>query len=224
MLRQLEEVAPSSPGWVADRGRRALEAVVQDDLPGGSDRKAPGVAVCESGSLAHVYYTGFRGSLQLEDIVERYPGVIEAVARHPGIGFVAASRLFGDAVALCDGGVRNLITGHVGEGCDPLAPYANRARWGAELAELLSYPDSGDLVIHGAWLEEKQRIVVLEEQTSSHGGLGGPQTEPFLVAPAAWDVTDRDLDSPEGLYGLVSRQMGQYRPSSGAEKGQKYAI
>jgi uncharacterized membrane protein YvlD (DUF360 family) len=224
LLRQLEEVEPSRRGWVADRGRRALAAVTREDEVAGDSDEAPGVAVCVSGSLAHVYFTGHRNSLQLEDIVARYPGFIEAVARHPGIGFVAASRRFGDAVALCDGGVRNLITGRVGEDRDPLAPYANRARWGTELAELLSYPDSGDLVIHGAWLADRERIVVLEEQTSSHGGLGGPQTEPFLVAPAAWDVTDRHLDSPEGLYRLVSRQMGQYRPSSGAENGREYPI
>jgi hypothetical protein len=137
---------------------------------------------------------------------------------------VAASRRYGDAVAIGDGGIRNLITGRVGEGKDPLAPWRHRGRWGHELAELLSYPDSGDLIIHGAWLEDRGRIVVLEEQVSSHGGLGGPQTDPFLVVPASWDVADSDLESPEDLYRLVSRELRRYRPGAEAPQPGKYAI
>jgi hypothetical protein len=221
LLRELEEVDPGQLGWAADRGKRALEKMTLDDRSAEDQATGPGIAVCVSGSLAHVYFTGHARSLQLDDIVAEYPGFIEAVACHPGIGFVAASRRDGDAVALCDGGIRNLITGRVGEGDDPLAPWPHRDRWGHELAELLSYPDSGDLIIHGAWIEERGRIVVLEEQTSSHGGLGGPQTDPFLVAPASWDVADGDLESPEDLHRLVSRELRRYRPRpEAAETGE----
>jgi hypothetical protein len=122
---------------------------------------------------------------------------------------VAASRRFGDAVALCDGGVRNLITGEVGEENDPLGSFRDKERWAGELAQLMGYGDCGDLVINGAWLADRQRIVVMEEQISSHGGLGGHQTDPFILLPSSWQVTDLDLDSPESLHKLLQRELAQ---------------
>jgi len=224
LLGELEEVHPEQLGWVASRGRRALEVMTREEGSRDEEGEDSGIVVCVSGSLAHVYFAGNEKSLSLEDIVARYPGFIEAVIRNPAIGFAAASREFGDAVALCDGGVRNLITGEIGERSDPLEPFTNRDKWARELAQLLSYPDSGDLIIHGAWLADQKRVVVLEEQTSSHGGLGGPQTEPFLLAPASWDITDRDLESPEALYRLVSRELAHYRPSPGTSEPGERAI
>ncbi len=214
LLTELDEVGTDQMGWLAARGRRALARIAPaaPDSAAPSREGRPDVVVCVSGSLAHIYFTGHPGQLHLEDIITLYPGLVEKLARHPGIGFVAASRRFGDAVAIGEDGIRNLITGKLGgDGGDPLAPYTQRRRWSEELSRLLAYPDSGDLIINGAWLRDQGRIVVLEEQTSSHGGLGGRQTEPFVVAPAAWNVTERDLESPEALHALVQREMAQYR-------------
>ena len=44
---------------------------------------------------------------------------------------------------------------------------------------------------------------VFEEQLSSHGGLGGPQTEPFAILPAYWGTTPQDLASPEDLHAHI---------------------
>ncbi|MBK7671270.1 MAG: phage holin family protein [bacterium] len=212
LLAGMEEIDDSQLGWLARRSRRALVRLAPGQ-PGGADEAAAGakVVVCVSGSLAHIYFTGSREPLFLEDVIALYPGLVEKLARHPGIGFVAARRRFGDAVAICEDGIRNLVTGQRGERNDPLAPYARRELWAGELARLLGYPDSGDLVINGAWLADQGRIVVMEEQASSHGGLGGRQTEPFVVLPAAWGVTRKDLESPEDLYRLVNRELERYR-------------
>ncbi len=210
LLAEMEEVGASQLGWLAGRSRRALAHMARNETGGVSDVEPEHVVVCVSGSLAHVYFAGHDEPLHLEDIIASYPGLIEALARHPGIGFVAASRHFGDAVAICDDGIRNLITGELGRTNDPLAPYDQRDRWAGELAQLLGYPDSGDLIINGAWLEGRDRIVVLEEQTSSHGGVGGAQNAPFVLVPATWDVSEMDLESPEALHGLVKRELGRY--------------
>jgi len=214
LLAEMEEVGAGQLGWLANRGRRALARMARSEPDGESVGGQGQVVVCVSGSLAHVYFPGHEESLHLEDVIASYPGLIEALARHPGIGFVAASRRFGDAVAICDDGIRNLITGEMGKTNDPLAPYRQRDRWAGELAQLLSYPDSGDLIINGAWLADRERIVVLEEQTSSHGGVGGRQNEPFMLVPATWDVTDMDLESPEALHRLVKRELVSYRPET----------
>jgi len=216
LLRELEEVGPDALSWVTKRGRRALARMTDDSDPRdvvGVDGTKPGVVVCVSGSLAHIYFTGHDEPLMLEDIMAAYPGLVDELVNHPGVGFVAASRRFGDAVALCQDGVRNLITGELGERNDPLDRFEDKKRWAAELAQLMSYRDCGDLVINGAWLADRQRIVVMEEQVSSHGGLGGNQTEPFIMLPAGWAVTDLDLDSPESLHMLLKRELAQYRGS-----------
>jgi uncharacterized membrane protein YvlD (DUF360 family) len=221
LLRELEEVGPDALSWVTKRGRRALARMTDAPDPSdtaGVDQTKPGVVVCVSGSLAHIYFTGHAKPLMLEDIMAAYPGLVDELVNHPGIGFVAASRRFGDAVALCQDGVRNLITGELGEMNDPLDRFEDKDRWAAELAQLMSYHDCGDLVINGAWLADRQRIVVMEEQVSSHGGLGGPQTEPFILLPATWQVTDLDLDSPEALHLLLKRELAQYRRSGGVTK------
>ena len=175
LLAGLEEIDDGQLGWLARRSRRALARLAPGQPGGAAD--GPGRAravVCVSGSLAHIYFTGSRESLTLEDVIALYPGLVEKLARHPGIGFVAARRRFGDAVAICEDGIRNLVTGQRSEGNDPLAPYGRRDLWAGELLRLLSYPDSGDLVVNGAWLSDRRRIVVMEEQASSHGGPGRP--------------------------------------------------
>ena len=199
---------------IMDRGRETLARIIRP-VPEAAETdadEAPAAVVCVSGSLAHVYFTGTDRALHLEEIRALYPGLVEALSCHPGIGLVAVTREFGDAVAICQDGLRNLITGELAGARDPLAPFADRHRWANELATLLGYERSGDLIINGAWLPERGRIVVLEEQSSSHGGLGGLQTEPFLMAPTSWDLTFRDLESPEALHGLIRRQLARYRP------------
>ncbi len=215
LLAEMEEVGEQQLGWLANRSRRALARMAEGETGGISVGDQDEVVVCVSGSLAHIYFTGPEESLHLEDIVSLYPGLIEALARHPGIGFVAASRRFGDAVAICDDGIRNLITGEMGKTTDPLANCRNKERSAAELAQLVGYADSGDLIINGAWLEDRQRIVVLEEQTSSHGGMGGRQNEPFVLVPAAWNVSESGLESPEALHRLVKGELDRYRAFEG---------
>jgi len=211
LLSELDESGRGRLGWAADKGRRALARLAPEAETDAAMGRVPGVEVCVSGSLAHIYFTGHPEPLHLEEIFIRFPGLVESLARHPGIGFVAACRRYGDAVAICDDGIRNLITGELGGRVDPLAPFDQRDIWAGELAELMGYPDSGDLIINGAWLSDRRRIVVMEEQTSSHGGIGGRQTQPFLMVPSHWQLTETDLDSPEALHGLISRELARYR-------------
>lgn len=211
LLAELDEVGSERLGWAGKRGRRALEAITRPPLPGDQEGD-PGPVVCVSGCLAHIYFRGHPHPLHLEEIMALYPGLVEDLARHPGIGFVAASRRFGDAVAIGGEGVRNLITGQVGQGQDPLLPYGQPDRWAGELAQMLGYQDTGDLIINGAWLPDRGRIVVFEEQTSSHGGIGGAQTQPFVLLPAKWKASPMDLESPEALHRLLQRELARIVP------------
>jgi len=207
------------PAWAVRRGQRTLSHI--RDLRGsGADQEAradrsvpaetpvadpeavPEIAVCVSGCLAHLYFKGFPNRLTLEDIRERLPGLVSALTSHPGIGLVAAVMASGEAVAMGSHGLRNLTTGEV-VGTDPLRPYGEPAVWAPEMGRLVSYPSSGDLVLNGTWLADRRKVVVFEEQTSSHGGVGGPQTEPFMLVPQSWQTMQDDLASPEALYAHI---------------------
>ncbi len=212
LLAELEETGSAQLGWIGRRGHRTLAAIAADDVAaddGSSGQNAP--VVCASGSLAHIYFPGHGHALHLEEIIGLYPGLVEGLSTHDGIGFVAASRRFGDAVAIGGGGIRNLITGQIGGAGDPLAAYGQPDRWAGELAQLLGYPEVGDLVVNGAWLKDRERIVVMEEQVSSHGGLGGAQTEPFILLPVDWKVSRMDLESPEALHRVLERELERIR-------------
>jgi len=210
LLVALEETETGRRGWSGMRGRRALARISSAAVA--EDPSAPQIVVCVSGSLAHIYFGGRQEPLHLEAIMEEYPGLVERLTDHPGIGFVAAARGYGDAVAIGRQGVRNLITGVVVGGGDPLTPYGDAERWSGELAQLLGYPSSGDLIVNGSWLPEQQKVVVLEEQSSSHGGIGGRQTEPFLITPAWWGTEPENLDSPEALHRHLQAMLRYYRP------------
>jgi uncharacterized membrane protein YvlD (DUF360 family) len=184
-------------GSGADQELRSQRAVPTRTEAGGED--APEIAVCVSGCLAHLYVEGEPLPLPLETLRERLPGLVAALTAHPGIGFVTARLASGEAVALGADGLRNLDTGEVA-GEDPLQGYGDPALWGPELARLTRSHSSGDLILNGTWFAAERKIVVFEEQTSSHGGLGGPQTDPFLLAPADWGTSGADLASPEALY------------------------
>jgi uncharacterized membrane protein YvlD (DUF360 family) len=215
LLAELEETGSGRLGWAGNRGRRALSRLETGSRPstGSVDESVgdAGAVVCVSGCLGHIYFTGHDKPLHLEDVCALYPGLVEELSRHPGIGFIAASRRFGDAVAICDDGIRNLITGECAGLNDPFSPYDEPERWDNEFAQLLGYPDSGDLVINGKWLADQGRVVVLEEQTSSHGGVGGRQNEPFVLLPSTWQLNQSDLQSPEDLHRLLSRELAGYR-------------
>jgi len=199
---QAEERRPA-----AARSRRTLDRLRRWSY-GGPARGAapsPGPQVCVSGCLAHIYLTGWDRAAVLPEIEAEHPGLLEGLVQHDGIAFVAARRGGTGGVVIGARGARDLATGEFHGDRDPLAAYGDPDRWAGELRRILASPLSGDLIVNGALLPDG-RVCVFEEQVSSHGGLGGPQTEPFLVAPTEWGLRASDLDSPEALHDCLLRR------------------
>ena len=58
-------------------------------------------------------------------------------------------------------------------------------------------------------------VAAFEELIGSHGGLGGPQTEPFILHPADWE-----LDEPVPLGApAIYRNLRRWLSSIGIELG-----
>lgn len=218
LLEELKESHAGELAWAAARSRRTLERLSRavpvaaaDRSRAPADTDAPAVVVCVSGCLAHVYFEDAERALNLEHIRDRYPGLVESLASHPGVGFVVAREQDGGAVVFGNNGLRDLTSGEVRGEEDPLGAYEQPERWMSELLQLCRFPSAGDLIVNGRLLADG-RVVVFEEQLSSHGGLGGAQTEPFLVVPAAWGTEEGDLESPESLHEHLVEIIRKVRP------------
>ncbi len=154
------------------------------------------VVVCASGNLGLIYLAGEPGRVDLERMASHHPRLIEGLVAHPGVGFVLVHSREHGPLVLGKKGVRHLGSDRV-DGEDPLSGYGPRAA--VHLRALSSYPGCGDLVVNGRLDPADGSVVSFEDQVGAHGGLGGEQTEPFLMFPAHWPIPE-ELHSPVDIH------------------------
>ena len=171
----------------------------------------PDVVVASSGNLAHVYFTSQPGRMTNEAIETLHPGLIKTLARHPGIGALLVRTAAGHAQVLGPRGRLDLTAGQ-SDGIDPLADYGPRAA--ESLSRLDGFPNAGDLVLLGAVDRVSGEVTGFEELVGSHGGLGGWQTEPFILCPAGFELAE---DPPVGAPALY-RQLTAWQIQLRAEQ------
>ncbi|MHB8959711.1 MAG: alkaline phosphatase family protein [Candidatus Limnocylindrales bacterium] len=183
--------------------------------PGLAHEAPADVVVASSGSLAHVYVTGLPGRATAEAIEARAPGLIDGLRRHPGIGAVIARSAADGPVALARDGRRVLASGLL-DGTDPLLPFGPGA--GDDIRRLEAFTTSGDLILLGAVDAVTGEVTGLEELIGSHGGLGGWQTDPFILVPAGLELTEGPLVGAPSVYRqLVAWQQGLPEPTGDGE-------
>jgi hypothetical protein len=164
--------------------------------PDQASEAAADIVVASSGNLAHVYFTGLPGRPTSGDIEACAPGVIDGLRRHPGIGAVIARTAEGPVVLGSEGSL-GLASGRL-EGTDPLLPFGLGAA--DAIRRLEAFSTSGDLILLGDVDPVTGEVTGLEELIGSHGGLGGWQTEPFILVPAPLELTEGPLVGAASLY------------------------
>ncbi len=160
--------------------------------------------VCASGNLALIYFKKSRERMTLEDIDAAFPGLIDILSNHPGIGFVMVrSQVYG-LIAVGANGVYHLKDDTI-DGENPLANFGVNAPM--HLRELDTYPDVGDLVLISMYDPEWDEVAAFEELVGSHGGLGGDQNHPFIMFPASFDPNDeiKNLIGAPAIYKLLKK-------------------
>jgi hypothetical protein len=173
--------------------------------------------VASSGNLAHVYFTVQPGRMTGEAIETQYPGLIETLARHPGIGALLVRSAAGHALVLGPQGRIDLTSGQP-DGSDPLADYGPRAA--ENLVRLDGFTNAGDLILLGAVDRISGEVTGFEELVGSHGGLGGWQTEPFILCPAGFTLAE---DPPVGAPALY-RQLIAWQAQLRGENEESQAV
>jgi hypothetical protein len=155
------------------------------------------VVIAASGSLAHIYFPDLPGQATDEAVKARWPRLIEGLRRHPGIGMVVVHAADGHPVALGASSRLDLATGQL-EGSDPLEPYGPLAA--DAILRLSSFSTSGDILLFGTLDTVTGDVTGFEELVGSHGGLGGWQTEPFILVPAGLALSGAPLVGAPALY------------------------
>lgn len=143
---------------------------------------AADVVVLASGNLGLVSFTTFPERLTYERIVDHFPGLLEGLARHPGIACLMVHAEEEGGLVIGPGGVRYLDHGYA-VGDDPLALFGPNAA--AHLKRTDGFTNAPDILVLSQFDPATGEVAAFEELIGCHGGLGGPQTEPFVLYPAA---------------------------------------
>ena len=173
-----------------DKGKRAKNDV--------SDRE---VVVLGSGNLGLISLMEEPRRLTLEEINERHPRLIPALREHPHVGWLLVRSSQRGAVALGPAGAHYLAEGTV-EGEDPLASFAPNAP--RHLLRTDGFAHVADIMVGSFYDPDLEEGCAFEELISFHGGIGGPQTRPFILHPADFPLPDGEIVGAEEVHGVLS--------------------
>ncbi|MDP7080859.1 MAG: alkaline phosphatase family protein [Candidatus Undinarchaeales archaeon] len=171
-----------------------------------TDVKDGDIQVAHAYSMANVYFDQLPGTASLADVKELYPGLVDALVQHPSMGFVVGRTDDGIVVQGREGSVSITQDGLTVEGDDPLAPYGDTAFLAEILRDYSTIDETGDLVLVSTYAGD--RIIDFNDvysMVSLHGGLGGPQTRPFILAPRKLGLDVDETTVPMDLYEPLKR-------------------
>jgi len=157
-----------------------------------------------SGNLGLIYSTRLDERAPLEVIEKIYPGVLDGLASHEGVGFLMVNSEEHGPVAIGAQGRYYLDTDHL-EGQNPLEGFGPNIAH--HLKRTNSFPDAPDILVNSFFDPEKQEGAAFEELIGFHGGLGGYQTQPFLLYPAEWERDEQPIIGAEAVYQFLKGQL-----------------
>ncbi len=199
-------------------GHAVAEATGRTDTTRGDGVGDRDVIVLASGNLGLIYLMDAPRRLSLEEIDERHPRLLEALRRHPHIGFLLVRSRDRGAVALGPRGTRYLADDTI-VGEDPLAPFSPGAA--AHLRRTDGFEHVADIMVNSFYDPDLEQGCAFEELISFHGGLGGPQTEPFILHPVALPMPGRPIVGAAAVHDVLVgwRRSLQGEPARGKPPG-----
>jgi len=157
----------------------------------------PELIVMASGCLGLISFPREPGRVAIERIHERYPHLISTLRDHPGIGFLLARSEQYGAIVIGEQGLSFLDEDRV-EGEDPLAPFGPNAAQHVKRTD--GFPNCADIMVNSTYWPETGEVAAFEELVGSHGGLGGPQSYPFVLVPRDWALPKEPIIGAEAMH------------------------
>jgi hypothetical protein len=181
-----------------------------EELPPPADEST--IAVVGSGNLGLVYFTGHDHRLTVEELEELHPGLVSTLAAHPGVAMLMVRSARHGAVVFGPNGTRYLDEDRV-EGEDPTTPFGPHTILSLRREDEMTH--APDLLLISEYNAGLGEVAAFEELIGSHGGLGGPQTHPFILHPSDWQL---DEEVPLGAP-AVYRNLRRWIESMGIPLG-----
>jgi uncharacterized membrane protein YvlD (DUF360 family) len=163
-----------------------------------SDRQ---VVVLGSGNLGLVYLMEEKRRLTLEEIDDRHPKLLPALREHPHVGFLLVRSSEHGPVVLGARGTRYLADDRV-VGDDPLVGFSPNAA--SHLLRTDGFEHVADIMVNSFYDPQLEEGCAFEELISFHGGMGGPQTRPFILHPVGLPVPADPVIGAAAVHGLLS--------------------
>lgn len=165
----------------------------------GPEEERGALVVLASGNLGLIYETSSPRLLTYDEILDRFPGLIPGLVGHDAIGFVRMQTDRDGPLVIGKTGAHWLESGRI-EGDDPLTDYGpNAAR---HLLRHAAFANSPDILVISRYWTDMDEVAAFEELVGSHGGLGGTQTQPFVLHPASLDIPSSPIVGTAELHAL----------------------
>jgi hypothetical protein len=120
--------------------------------------------------------------------------------KHPHIGWLLVRSAEHGALALGPNGTRQLEDGLI-EGEDPLAAFSPTAS--QHLLRTDGFKHVADIMVGSFYDPELDEGCAFEELICFHGGLGGPQTRPFILYPPTLPLREGPIIGAEAVHGVL---------------------
>jgi uncharacterized membrane protein YvlD (DUF360 family) len=187
----------------ASTRRRSVDGEVRvgepseaENAPDAGDAEPPELSVMASGNLGLISFPREPGRVTLERIDAIHPRLIAALRGHPGIGFLLVGSERGPIVLGATGA--RYLDGDRVDGDDPLAPFGLNAAEHVRRTD--GFPHCPDIVLNSTYWAETDEVAAFEELVGSHGGMGGEQSHPFVLAPSDWGWPKEPVVGAETMH------------------------
>ena len=156
--------------------------------------------VLASGNLGLIYLMDERRRLSQEEIDERHPRLLDALRNHPHIGFLLVRSQEHGPVVLGAHGTRYLAD-DTRRRQGPAGPFPPSAA--AHLRRTDGFEHVADIMVNSFYDADVEQGCAFEELISFHGGLGGPQTQPFILHPVALAMPANPVVGAAAVHDLL---------------------
>ena len=169
------------------------------------------IVVLASGNLAMIYMTKWSHRLSYEEINEMFPDMIDGIVNNEYVGFVLVRSSEKGDMAIGRNGIYYLDTDEI-EGENPLEGFGKNIV--QHLKRNSSFKYTPDILVNSFYDALNDEVCAFEELVGSHGGVGGSQSEPFILYPSQWNVPDEEIVGAENVYKILKTNLKNLKDSA----------
>lgn len=166
------------------------------------------VIVLASGNLGLIYLTKWTERLSYEDLKIIFPELIPGLVQHEGVGFIMVNSQEWGPMVIGKEGIYYLNCDRV-EGKNPLLNFGVNSPKHLLRSDKFDY--APDIMVNSFYDPENNEVAAFEELIGSHGGLGGDQSQAFIMYPSHWKLEDEEIVGAEKLHKVLKNKINEIK-------------